>query len=371
MNLTEKTLLEHLGITEREIERRKRLFDIGPHDAEILASCKKMIIAHVEEIVAEFYDRQISHPEVSVLIADRDTLVKLRQSMTRYIVELFSGVYDTDYVNSRLVVGRVHKRIGLTPKLYMAALRLLFSIVGRVIDDHAGTCARRRDIHESLIKLLLFDTELVFDTYIASLMMEVESARAEAEAHAANLERDVAERTEQLREQSLRDPLTKLYNQRAFHDALRREIAVAERYGKSLALLYMDLNGFKQVNDGDGHQVGDALLVAVADIIRSTIRRSDMGFRYGGDEFCMLLPDAAGSGMALAQRLCDGFDAGITRGVSFAIGIAQTDGQGFFDPDALVRAADRAMYVAKARSHATGGHAIELAAPGALSEAAD
>lgn len=374
MNLTEKTLLEQLGITEREIERRKQLFDIGPRDAEILASCKKVILGHVEAIVQEFYDRQITHPEVAVLIGDRDTLVKLHGALTRYVVELFSGVYDSDYVHSRLIVGRVHKRIGVTPKLYMAALRLLFSILGRVIDTHVardGNCVSCKDIHESLDKLLLFDTQLVFDTYIASLMMEVESARAEAEAHAARLEREVDERTEQLRQQSLRDPLTKLYNQRAFHDCLRRETAMAERYGKQLALLYMDLNGFKQVNDGDGHQVGDALLVAVAETIRSTIRRSDMGFRYGGDEFCILLPDAAGSGEALARRLCEAFDAGITRGVSFAIGIAETDGERFFDPDALVRAADRAMYVAKARAHAQGGHAIEVADPAALSEAAD
>ena len=100
------------------------------------------------------------------------------------------------------------------------------------------------------------------------------------------------------------DPLTGLYNYRHLKELLRREVHRAARFGHSLAVLVMDLDRFKQVNDTYGHAAGDAVLVEFARRIGIEIRGVDVAFRYGGEEFVLLLPetDALG-GITLAQRL--------------------------------------------------------------------
>ncbi len=96
-------------------------------------------------------------------------------------------------------------------------------------------------------------------------------------------------RVEQARRESLTDPLTGLYNRRCFDEMADREILLARRHGHPLTLAAIDLDRFKQINDTLGHAAGDAVLIALADCIRTTLRRSDIPFRLGGDEFVVLL----------------------------------------------------------------------------------
>jgi diguanylate cyclase (GGDEF)-like protein len=100
----------------------------------------------------------------------------------------------------------------------------------------------------------------------------------------------------ELREQAIRDPLTGLYNRRFLDEVLRRELARAARYGHALSLILIDIDNFKELNDRYGHLVGDEALKRVAKALRENIRRVDYIFRWGGDEFCVILPETNGPG---------------------------------------------------------------------------
>lgn len=103
---------------------------------------------------------------------------------------------------------------------------------------------------------------------------------------------DISERRtilEQLQHQAHHDQLTDLANRRLFHKELDRAISRAQRHGCAVALVYMDLNGFKQINDTLGHRAGDAVLRALAQRLTTAIREDELISRYGGDEFVALL----------------------------------------------------------------------------------
>jgi diguanylate cyclase (GGDEF)-like protein len=367
MHGMEKSLQEQLRIDEREIAARKALFHITDADIDCLFRCKSAIGAQIDDIVADFYAAQVQEAEIARIIGDRDTLQRMHVTMRRYILDIFSGLYDADYVAHRLKVGRVHERMGVTPKLYMSAVRMLYSHLGRRIDRLYGDdvdCGRCEALREALHKVMMFDTQLVFDTYIGSLIAQVNAANKELEAHAASLEDKVAERTRQLEDLSLRDPLTGLYNRRAFYEALRRELVIAERRRRPLALLYIDLNGFKAHNDAFGHLAGDQLLHQVADSLSACLRADDdIAARYGGDEFCVILPGTrAARAEGVCRRVAERFESTSKSGVTFAFGIVEVGPDAWAATDEVVRMADEAMYRAKARSHAEGGHRVEIAA---------
>ncbi len=122
----------------------------------------------------------------------------------------------------------------------------------------------------------------------------------EAERHVNELQ-DLAA---QLKEASARDSLTGLYNHGYLMNRLQHEVSRARRYKRDLAILIIDLNDFKRVNDELGHLAGDEVLTQVADAIQRRTRQQDMSARYGGDEFCLILPDTDAKGaQALTESL--------------------------------------------------------------------
>jgi diguanylate cyclase len=200
MNLTEHTLSEQMHITDLEISRRKELLRLGSEEAALLVNCKPFIEDEIETIVEKFYQVQTSDEEIYLLIGDADTLRRLHLVLRKYVVDLFLGCTDIDYVNNRLRIGLVHKQIGVEPKLYLSAVKtlkdILFETLERLITDTTvlgRTC-------QALDKQLYFDITLVFDTYTRSLISEVEIAKERVESYAASLEIQVAERTRQLEE---------------------------------------------------------------------------------------------------------------------------------------------------------------------------
>jgi len=152
-----------------------------------------------------------------------------------------------------------------------------------------------------------------------------------------------------------RDPLTGLPNRRLFEDRLEIALAQAHRYRHRVALIVVDLDRFKQVNDGFGHAAGDELLRGVAERLGATVREGDTVARLGGDEFTMLLPgihyaeDLAAISRKLVESLrkpfrLEGREVHVT--ASGGISLYPEDGE---DGDALLKSADAAMYRAKER----------------------
>lgn len=145
------------------------------------------------------------------------------------------------------------------------------------------------------------------------------------------------------------DQLTAALTAPAFATRLKTELERARRYHRPLALLYMDLDDFKAVNDRHGHGTGDAVLRLVGDAIQRTLREADVVGRLGGDEFAVLMPETDGAvALAAANRLAMAIRSTFqgTPSVTISIGIVTAPESGG-DPDALLRSADAAMYEAK------------------------
>ncbi|WP_135080462.1 GGDEF domain-containing protein [Terasakiella sp. SH-1] len=358
--LTAMTLAEQLKITERDIAQRKELIGFFQDDEKALTECKLYVQEHIEQIVDEFYNYQRSIREIQLLIGDAETFRRLHSSMKRYVLELFEGYYDTTYVNRRLRIGKVHNSIGVSPKLYISSLSRLETILYRYLTDASdGDEEKAFRCSTALRKLLMLDIQLVFDTYINSMISEVETAKEEVEHYAETLEQTVAERTRQLEEISRSDSLTQLHNQRSFYERLRHELAVAERNKNQLSLVYFDLNKFKSLNDRQGHRAGDELLSYIGQVMLETARTSDICCRYGGDEFCVILPNSDWEATQnFCSRLQETFDQGETYGVSFSMGVSETGPENFIGMEELVTQADSAMYRAKGAAHLKGGHQL-------------
>src|SRR3990172_4885479 len=171
--------------------------------------------------------------------------------------------------------------------------------------------------------------------------------------HAANVVRNLRS-MEEARREAVTDGLTGLYNHRECHKRLTEEVERAQRYGRPLSVLMMDVDHFKKINDRYGHPAGDRVLNQVAQRLTQRLRLVDIAARYGGEEFLVILPETSvGSAMLVAERILHGIasepvvtPSGEEAFVTASIGVAS-----FPDDadtrDALVSVADRALYAAK------------------------
>ncbi|MBC7793610.1 MAG: diguanylate cyclase [Clostridia bacterium] len=190
----------------------------------------------------------------------------------------------------------------------------------------------------------------------------LEAANARVAQMNQELESLVAERTRQLVETNARlheltmtDDLTGLYNQRWLHTRLDEEYARARRHSLALAVLMLDVDRFKNVNDSNDHIVGSAVLRRVGEILKQGVRGIDVAVRYGGDEFCVVLPQTTlGGAMAVAERLrlsiakADVGDEDIGKlGVTISIGVASLADCEATTGKELLQSADKALYLAK------------------------
>lgn len=149
----------------------------------------------------------------------------------------------------------------------------------------------------------------------------------------------------------MHDALTGALNQQAFSEALRKEIIRAKRASTPLAVLYIDVDDFKAINDAQGHQKGDEVLRLISRSLRQCSREIDIIARLGGDEFCVVLPGVDGEGAnAYRDRFVDKLGA-CCEGVGVSIGISVAGPEDYAKPEAMISAADSKMYSEKSLRH--------------------
>jgi diguanylate cyclase (GGDEF)-like protein len=188
-------------------------------------------------------------------------------------------------------------------------------------------------------------------------LLEIVAAQTAIAFHRARL-------YDELRTEAVTDPLTRLYNRRYLLDRLHEEQSRAQRNSHPLAVLMLDIDRFKEVNDRHGHDAGDRVLIELASLLRRTMRAEDLVARYGGEEFCLLVPEVGpADGFRLAERLrrivaehAISSDIAVPR-VTVSVGIAFL-AQSDTDTEVVTRA-DLAMYRAKS----SGGDRVCVACP--------
>ena len=249
------------------------------------------------------------------------------------------AVRVTNYLDDRMEAGR---RTANAVELSLVGWPLIAAgnTIGVLVGQDAGRAHRLPAVSRSLSDAIARLLEPAAFTLATALRV----ARAEALSYT--------------------DDLTRLYNRRYLNDALRRETKRAMRSGWPLSLLFVDLDGFKGLNDTHGHLLGNRALVEAADIMRASARDSDIVTRWGGDEFALLLPETGTEGAhAVAKRLRDRLERftflnglASTNRITASIGVATLPDVAD-TAEGLLQAADAAMY----RVKNTGKNGIHVA----------
>jgi diguanylate cyclase (GGDEF)-like protein len=229
-------------------------------------------------------------------------------------------------------------------------------------DSAIAAQAIRQGAQDYMVKLgdYLFAIPVIIEKTIRQHQVRKDNQRLQQELQAMLSELRVKniqleESLGQLEKMAATDPLTDLANRRHFAHLLERSFEEARRYGFDLTCCMFDLDHYKELNDSMGHQAGDEVLALAADIIRASLRGSDVAARYGGDEFVVLLPHTSiDRALAVADRTRAELAAGVqarygslVHPVTLSIGIASLSVHRPATADELVAFADRALYAAK------------------------
>ncbi|CAG1011424.1 Response regulator PleD [Anaerolineales bacterium] len=355
------TLCEHSRIRGVEYDFRSKSGSI----LNGLVSAEIILLGGVSHILAAIHD-----------ITERKRTDEKLQQLSRAVEQSPASIVITDtkgkieYINPRFtrVTGySVEEAIGQNPRILKTDLtpketyRELWETVtaGR---DWQGEFVNRKKSGEIYYELAsispILNAHGVITHYVA--VKENITDRKESQIQLRSMNEQLAEQIKEnlklqeiLREQAIRDPLTSLYNRRYLYETMGRELARARREKYPVSFMMMDIDYFKQFNDTYGHDVGDMILVALAELLRTHTRQGDIACRYGGEEFLVIMPQVGeADARRRAEEIRHSFHktevdyGGIRLSTAISIGVAFYPKDGG-DSDAVIKAADAAMYMAK------------------------
>jgi diguanylate cyclase (GGDEF)-like protein len=339
------SLCDQLQITEEELQTRLAFLSFGQQDRQNLVEIHDTISSHVDEIVGEFYDHLLQFEELRGILSDPNLVERLKGSQRQYLLSLGRLGDGVEYAEGRLRIGLTHERVGLKQKWYLGAYHKLFELILRQLAVRYSKDAQRlSSLLLTLNKIVTLDEIFVVDTYYHATMQRLEDSLCQLkDAH------------RQLEGLSRQDSLTSVNNRRALIEALALEFHRSRRYRHQFALLFLDVDRFKEINDRFGHTFGDQVLLHVVQLAKGMIRPPDIIGRYGGEEFVIGLVECDQAGaLQIAERirlkiaqhrfLWEQHATTVTVSIGIAMLSSDIDQVGTF-----IARADEAMYQAKRR----------------------
>ncbi|MBI3328732.1 MAG: PAS domain S-box protein [Nitrospinae bacterium] len=186
-------------LTLQELQIRKAFVGLGPAEIEALQALSVWMQANVHEVIEEFYTQLLRFEEPRRLLADPQGLARAKGAQTDYLLSLTAGAFDSAYVASRLAIGRVHERTGVSPQWYLGAYSLFArSLFPRLLEHYCDRPEAGVAAIKALIAAMHLDMQLGMDAYIASYHRQIEGAYAALQCHATDLEAEVAVRIQAL-----------------------------------------------------------------------------------------------------------------------------------------------------------------------------
>ena len=305
--------------------------------ANIAQLAREIAVAPMASISLITQDRQwfLARPGLPITPPTHPTAFCVQTVLASEMFEIEDAYHDLRFENHPLVTGLPHIR-------FYAGVPLVLPS-----GESVGTLC----VLDTVPRQMSATQKKSLKTLAQSAMNEIELRR-----RLVTLEREVDRR--QIAEAhilrlAMRDPLTGLPNRTALNERLQQQLKLAQRNGTQLAVMFIDMDGFKAINDNHGHDVGDAALVEVARRLSGVVRESDTVARLGGDEFVIMLPDIgdAGNALKISQTLVDMAKVPVTllgqeAQLRLSIGVAMSlkDHDTIAD---LIHRADTAMYQAK------------------------
>ncbi|MBF0213896.1 MAG: diguanylate cyclase, partial [Magnetococcales bacterium] len=330
----------HLAVRRSAVAPLERMANILTENDSDSNSLKRYIPV---EGCAEF--RQVANAfnqMTAQLSAAWDGLSGERDKLTTIVLGAREGIVVTDRHEHIALVNPAAERL-----LGKSSLQIREDGFERLFNDPEHMKALREDQGQDLPGLAWYNNR----------MLQIHAATIrDASGHpigSAAMIRDVTREKaleDELRKLSNTDALTGLYNRRKFDTALLEEYDRAKRYRLILGVLLFDVDHFKRFNDEHGHDQGDRVLKGIAEVMRSHFRSVDYPCRYGGEEFCVIMPSTGSAGVGRsAERLRQSVEQMIVDGlrVTVSIGVSIFPESGQEGAESLLKAADQALYTAK------------------------
>lgn len=325
-----EAIVASLGLDAEEMTERLAFLGLTAEEAADLAEVRALLAPRLDEVVDGFYAHLFRFERLEPFLEDAATLARLRRTQREYLRGLGDFTAPGEAFARRLRIGLRHAEIGLSYRWYLGSFSKLFELIAPIVQDAEEERTRAR--LTALQKALTLDGILGVEAYSLAMSRRLERAHAELE-RVARL-----------------DPLTNIFNRRHLMAVLGGEFERSRRFRHPIAVLMIDVDRFKSLNDRHGHLFGDLVLKAIAGAIAGSIRGVDVCGRYGGDEFLVgLIECDVEEGLAIAERIRQRVAEtefcweGATEHGSVSIGMASSDEKTGSLEELLARA-DEAVY---------------------------